>query len=1631
MSVVLAEDKVWSGVGGDLCKYISDEISPTNRRVYWTDHRRIGIDFDIVELIFQGDYRTRQIFELIQNAADAISEDESTTKLGGRVKLVLTRGGLYCANEGAPFTCEGVTALAYPVATAKFAQQIGRYGQGFKSVLAVTSEPWVFSHSGSFRYSFELAKEFLLKSPSDIEVASGMTLITENELTSSGKPKLSILSIPVPVDPMVSFENNPILKDLSSWAKTIVYLPFTDTPSFTDTPFFKNDDRFDELKKSLDTFPPEFLVFTRHVKSLEFEVHDDLVTNYTISCSSSDVVQGMKNKNLKATRVQINGVGSEPRDWLLIENIVTPPERLALTGPQKNRRRDDKGMQLPLPISWAVPLSPGALSRGKFWFFLPTHDETTLRGIVNAPWDTNNERTTVLANSKYNEWLVQKFGELIVESVPLLIDQFPNDIGHYLDFFPARGQEETSKPAEWLVEEVKKNVLINDSIPDLDRVLRKPSELSRPPDVVSAQVLEMWAKFQGPKRDFPHWTTAETANRTSRVRSYLEAAEHPGGVSPIELCAWLEILVEDASVESSVAAIRVAIEVSKINFEFGEKVKSAKIVRCVDGKFTAPLPGQVFIGGPIANNGDVKLIDPQVLEDEEVYRYLVDECRITEANDSAELDFILSLFGDQPTDDNWHSFWTACGSSTTDEIIGALSRHLTDDRLKDLKVRMIDGSWASIDSCLLPGEIVVGGESDDGFIVDSLFHHGVLDTLTELGATSIPIKNEGVVFPCGDVFEAEIRGMLVENKMPKRQIDKIWSGRPRFPTHLPLFEKLGPQAKARFTKSLLMSNREDLRWDSGVPNFKLESPVFWFVKKFGLAITSIGPCKFEESLSPALSHLSRIGPVVEIESELISGLGVKSTLGELPESELLKVLERLGSEFDYVLIGECLSAISYVIPRPDLIPCRIGNATNHCKTDSVLVVATRELFERLAADGQPVILALSEDAASSICKNWGLLGDGDLEQHFEPTQPTEEEFLSDKYFLLGEINPHAIANIKVVVCSSLMWVINGPLGMTRAGVRDGFDAALKTLYAVIEGDEFDRDLLVAASRRLDLHLTEDDIAKVMQDKESSELQDFKSLVRDAPNDIERVKRLFEISDLKVLLPRLILDEIGIDASDHLILAEMVLAVHGPQLLSLKEAKTALLRMDLRPPAEWAGGRSAIEFVRELGFDRSFAGFKNDDPSSHIDVAGFIRLPRLHEYQEELKSELKDLMSERPKGDRWRSLLYLPTGAGKTRVTVQAVLELLHEGRFGNKPVVWVAQTYELVDQAVQAFREVWSAMETTDTLSIDKFWSSNEIEQANIPGEYAGQIVITIDAKLDNARNKTEYQWLQDAAIVIIDEAHRALSPTYTRILQWFKTGVRGLPKGDSRPLLGLSATPAKPGLDRRFGPKMIRIKSRNAPTSGMSDVDFLRSIGVLARADHQVIDGVTFDEDETFGTPQIWLPTPIEDKLAENRERNKRIIESIMNLDSSWPVLVFAVSVSHAQFLAALLAKNGITSASISANTSKGVRRFQIKNFKDGKIRVLTNYGVLTTGFDAPKTRAIYITRPCFSDSLYLQMIGRGLRGPLNGGTDECLIVDVADNFKNMKIDLVYKKMGEWWSNKTDGNEVNESTTHEGTWID
>src|SRR5690606_18377360 len=109
----------------------------------------------------------------------------------------------------------------------------------------------------------------------------------------------------------------------------------------------------------------------------------------------------------------------------------------------------------------------------------------------------------------------------------------------------------------------------------------------------------------------------------------------------------------------------------------------------------------------------------------------------------------------------------------------------------------------------------------------------------------------------------------------------------------------------------------------------------------------------------------------------------------------------------------------------------------------------------------------------------------------------------------------------------------------------------------------------------------------------------------------------------------------------------------------------------------------------LGFPIEFAGFPGDRRDAEMEVEGPPILGELHDYQERIAGRIKRLLDD--DAEIRRGLVALPTGAGKTRVAVQALVEFMSESTRPAK-IVWVAETDELCEQAVQTWSQVWRAL---------------------------------------------------------------------------------------------------------------------------------------------------------------------------------------------------------------------------------------------------------------------------------------------------------------------------------------------------
>lgn len=88
------------------------------------------------------------------------------------------------------------------------------------------------------------------------------------------------------------------------------------------------------------------------------------------------------------------------------------------------------------------------------------------------------------------------------------------------------------------------------------------------------------------------------------------------------------------------------------------------------------------------------------------------------------------------------------------------------------------------------------------------------------------------------------------------------------------------------------------------------------------------------------------------------------------------------------------------------------------------------------------------------------------------------------------------------------------------------------------------------------------------------------------------------------------------------------------------------------------------------------------------MEGPLILGDLNPYQRDLADRVRALLD--PDAEMRRGLLWLPTGAGKTRVAVQALVEHMAQAQ-SDVLVIWLAETDELCEQALQTWSQVWRA----------------------------------------------------------------------------------------------------------------------------------------------------------------------------------------------------------------------------------------------------------------------------------------------------------------------------------------------------
>jgi DNA repair protein RadD len=138
-----------------------------------------------------------------------------------------------------------------------------------------------------------------------------------------------------------------------------------------------------------------------------------------------------------------------------------------------------------------------------------------------------------------------------------------------------------------------------------------------------------------------------------------------------------------------------------------------------------------------------------------------------------------------------------------------------------------------------------------------------------------------------------------------------------------------------------------------------------------------------------------------------------------------------------------------------------------------------------------------------------------------------------------------------------------------------------------------------------------------------------------------------------------------------------------------------------------------------------------------------------------------------------------------------------------------------------------------------------------------------------------------------------------------------------------------------------------------------------------------------------------IESSLAAAVDTPEIVIKAIRSAmghitrETRQSIVFFCVDVDHCRAVSNELRKYGVEAPIVTANTPPAERDRYAQGFKDGRYKALCNVNVYTEGFNAKRVDCIALLRPTLSKSLYVQMVGRGLR--LHESKNDCLILDYA----------------------------------------
>lgn len=233
-----------------------------------------------------------------------------------------------------------------------------------------------------------------------------------------------------------------------------------------------------------------------------------------------------------------------------------------------------------------------------------------------------------------------------------------------------------------------------------------------------------------------------------------------------------------------------------------------------------------------------------------------------------------------------------------------------------------------------------------------------------------------------------------------------------------------------------------------------------------------------------------------------------------------------------------------------------------------------------------------------------------------------------------------------------------------------------------------------------------------------------------------------------------------------------------------------------------------------------------------------------------------------------------------------------------------------------------------------------------------------------------------ESDIIIIDEAHTALSASYLRILEYFSKSYA----------MYFTATP-----QRLDGKSFYDIADDMVESVS---VRWLIDNGYLAPYEYYA--PVTVLDTSKLRTKNGDYDGQQAATMMDKAKIYGDVIREYQKHADGLQAIAYCASVEHSQKVAEAFIRAGIPAKHIDGAMNPEDRAEAVRAFRDGRIRVLTNYAIVIEGFDVPGAWCTLSLRPTQSLTVHVQSTMRCMR-PAPG--KKAVILDFVGNYERLGL--------------------------------